>query len=79
MSREQISPPWIVYPDFPPGDPFWRQSGEKWFKYIWKPYWESLSFVEQEEYLIYWKVPDAWRYFYFNSDFQEWLETVDEE
>lgn len=78
MNKTEINPPWVMYPGYPPGDTFWRQSGEAWFNFVWRPYWESLSSVEQEDYLRRWKVPDVWRSFYFNPDFQKWLESTDE-
>lgn len=77
MQEKEIQPPWIMYPGYPPGDTFWRQAGDLWFNYSWKHYWDSLSETEKNEYLIRWNVPTDWSSFYFNKDFQQWLEDVD--
>jgi hypothetical protein len=72
----EIPPPWIQYPGYPPGDTFWRQTGEAWFTEVWRPYWERLRPDEQAAYLERWNVPEAWR-LYCNPDFARWLEDVD--
>lgn len=75
--REEIEPPWIAYPGYPPGDFFWRDAGEPWVHYVWKPYWDSLTREEQEAYLQRWNAPEEWRYYYLV--FMKWLkETHDE-
>jgi hypothetical protein len=61
-----------------PGDGFWRQSGEAWIKEVWEPYYGSLSEAAQNEYLRRWNVPDDWRTFYFDKEFQQWLDSVDD-
>lgn len=78
MSEKEIIPPWVMYPGYHPGDTFWRQSGEIWFTSQWKPYWDSLSTGQQESYLLKWNVPFEWKAFYFDEDFQKWLESTDE-
>lgn len=77
-AKKEIVPPWIIYPDYPPGDGFWRQSGENWLQFVWLPYWQSLPSQEQEQYLMRWKVPEVWRTYYFNADFKQWLDSVDD-
>jgi hypothetical protein len=57
----EIRPPWIEFPGIIPGDFFWREAGEYWFHDVWRPYWESLSPVEKEEYLARWQVPEDWK------------------
>ncbi len=79
MSSTEIEPPWVAYPGFPPGDFFWRDAGEPWMVHVWEPYWRSLDQQRQAEYLLRWKVPDAWRMFYFDRNFRDWLETTDDE
>ncbi|MCA0404261.1 MAG: hypothetical protein LCH30_10810 [Proteobacteria bacterium] len=74
--RNQIEPPWISFPGFPPGDCFWRQSGELWFVYVWKPFWDLLSASQKDEYLKDWDVPFEWKKFYLDDEFQKWLETT---
>jgi hypothetical protein len=76
--RIEISPPWVEYPGFPPGDFFWREAGEPWLTQVWEPYWKSLSPEQLEEYLQRWNVPDAWRMLYFDPAFREWLDSVDD-
>ena len=78
MPDNEILPPWVTYPGYPPGDTFWRQSGEAWFHYVWKPYFESLSSEEKELYLKRWNTPEIWQKFYFNEEFQNWLKEVDD-
>jgi hypothetical protein len=74
-----IEPPWVKFPGFPPGDGFWRHSGEIWFKEVWEPYWEALSSEGRERYLEQWAVPKVWRDFYFDRKFQQWLDSVDDD
>lgn len=76
--KYEVEPPWIKYPGYPPGDPFWRQTGENWFLLFWEPFWKSLTIGEQEEYLAKWAVPKEWELYYFDSSFREWLESIDE-
>ena len=76
--NQEVEPPWIKYPGYPPGDSFWRQSGENWFFLLWEPFWKSLNPTEQEKYLAKWNVPKEWKLYYFDSSFREWLETVDD-
>lgn len=77
--RTEIRPPWAEYPGYTPADTFWRQAGEPWLKTVWQPYFDSLNESEQAAYLKRWNVPEVWRRFYFDRDFQEWLESVDED
>lgn len=80
-SNNNLEPPWVKFPEFPPFDTFWRQSGEYWLAYEWLPYWESLNQQEKEDYLIHWQVPEVWRLFsaYINPEFEKWLESIDNE
>ena len=74
MNRpNEIEPPWIKFPDYTPGHPFWRQDGEPWFIYIWEPYYRQLDQKEQEKYRNFWKVPKDWLDFYFEAEL-EWIE-----
>lgn len=68
----EIKPPWIEYPGYPPGDGFWRQSGEAWFAYVWEPFWNKLTDQEQRDYLNRLNAPVEWRSFY-SREFQDWL------
>jgi len=78
MMTNEIDPPWVKYPNYPPADTFWRQAGEPWFTLVWEPYWKSLTSEEQATYLSRWSVPEIWRLFYFEPDFEEWLRSTDE-
>jgi len=78
MGTDEVPPPWVMHPGYPPADAFWRQSGEAWFTYVWRPYWETLTPLQQEEYLERWKVPQEWSLFYFDQSFQAWLESTDD-
>jgi hypothetical protein len=71
----EIKPPWIEYPEYPPYDTFWRQAGEFYLKDMWEPYWKSLSDGQREEYLQKWHVPRKWKDFYFDT---EWLDDLDD-
>lgn len=75
---KEVSPPWIAYPGFPPGDFFWRDAGQPWFAYVWEPYWKSLTTQEQQAYLDKWTVQEDWEW-YFDADLQAWLASIDEE
>jgi hypothetical protein len=78
IEQAEVSPPWVTYPDYPPGDGFWRQAGEPWLTMVWRPYWDSLDRGQQADYLTRWKVPGDWRRFYFDAEFVGWLDTVDD-
>lgn len=73
----EILPPWILYPEYGPGDGYWRQAGEAWFVEVWQHYWQKLSLDEQADYVQRWMPPEVWKKFYFNNDFSEWLDSVD--
>ena len=72
-----MKPPCIKYPDYPPYDTFWRQSGEAWLAYIWQPFWQQLSEKQKTAYLKKWNVPQVWQDFYFDLAWQKLLETLD--
>lgn len=73
--REEVRPPWIVYPGHDFGEGFFRQGeGNTWMEYIWSPYWDSLNEEEQEAYLKRWNVPEGWS-LKFNKEFQHALKT----
>jgi|GEM_PF-4846290 len=74
----EISPPWVEYPGFPPGDFFWREAGEPWRTLVWEPYYNSLDAAQQAAYLERWKVPDDWRQYYFDPELRKWWESTDE-
>lgn len=57
----EILPPWIRYPDYPPMDPFWRQTGEYYKAYEWDPYWQSLDPEEKTALLEKWPMPADWK------------------
>ncbi len=71
--QKEIKPPWIKFPGYLPLDGFWRQTGEPWFYYIWKPYWDSLDGSSQKDYLKKYEVPEKWKRFYFDPEYQNWL------
>jgi hypothetical protein len=75
----ETPPPWIKYPDYSPGDGFWRQSGESWLRDVWEPFYRTLSEQQKSEYLTRWNVPWDWQKFYFDKDFRDWLDTVDDD
>lgn len=74
-----MKPPWIQYPGYSPGDPFWRQSGELWFSYVWQPYFQNLTDDEKKRYLQEWKPPQEWQVFYFDEEWQGFLHSVDDD
>jgi hypothetical protein len=76
---EEVEPPWVAHPGYPPGDGFWRQSGETWFTLVWEPYWQALTLEKRKQYLDRWKVPADWEKYYFDDDFQRWLSSADDE
>jgi hypothetical protein len=76
--RREVEPPWVTYPDYGPGDGFWRQSGEPWWAHVWLPFWDSLNDREREAYLSRWSAPEQWALF-FDREFNEWLDNVDDD
>ncbi|MGI4829809.1 MAG: hypothetical protein ACRYFU_16685, partial [Janthinobacterium lividum] len=78
--RKEIKPPWVEYPGIGPADGIWRQGvGESFLSDAWEPYYKSLSEPEQEAYLQRWNVPDEWKSFYFDKEWQAFLESADED
>jgi hypothetical protein len=76
---KSILPPWVMAPEFPPDDMFWRQPGEIWFFYVWLPYWQSLSTEEKQKYLKLWNAPKVWLEdcAYINADLEEAYNELD--
>jgi len=77
FNETEIVPPWVKYPGYPPGDMFWRQTGEEWFCSVWKPFWYSLTITGQNKYLVRWEVPRDWQDFYFDPAFRKAVEDED--
>jgi len=77
--NEEVLPPWVKFPGYHPFDFFWREAGQAWLVYIWEPFWKKLSPEEQNDYLKRYDVPEEWQLFYFDPDFQSWLDHVDDE
>jgi GNAT superfamily N-acetyltransferase len=81
LQPNEIVPPWIEYPGYPPYDGFWRQPGEAWFFYVWLPYWQSLSDEEKKRYLDRWEVPPVWlsQCAYINLEYAAYLDSLHNE
>lgn len=75
---EEVTPPWVTHPAYGPADFFWREAGQPWFTLVWEPYWKSLTPQAVAAYLHRWQVPDAWRHYYFDTRFRDFLNAVDE-
>lgn len=74
----QPRPPWVEYPGFPPGDPFWRQAGEPWLAYVWDPFWQALPEADRAAYLAAWPPPADWQAFYLDPVYRAWDESLDD-
>lgn len=48
-------PPWIAWYDLGPYSGALQGNAEHWFRYIWDPFWESLSLEEQDKVLQVWR------------------------
>ena len=72
----KITPPWIEYPNFPPNDMFWRQSGEYYLSYVWEPFWNNLSNQEREIVLKRWPMPQEW---IDHADLIKFLDEIDQQ
>ena len=72
-----MTPPWVEYPGFSPGDAFWRQSGETWLRENWQPFWRGLTGEEQRAYLNRWNAPPVWRLFCTGA-VERWLDEAGE-
>ena len=77
-TREEVQPPWVVYPGVGPEEFFWREAGEPWKTQIWEPYYNALNEEAQAEYLARWSVPQNWREGYFDKDWREFWDHVDD-
>ncbi len=77
MKTNEIEPPWVWRPKFPPSDFFWRDAGDPWLNYVWRPYWHNLPDEEKEGYLHRWNVPDEWRFFSLDIN-EKWNEELAE-
>lgn len=71
--KTPLVPPWILYPEFPPGDGFWRQGGEPDL-HSWLQKWQRLNKSEREKYLKEWTIPKEWKEDFFEHPFfAEWV------
>jgi hypothetical protein len=75
----EIKPPWVCFPEYPPGDFFWREAGELWMCDVWEPYYQSLDEAQQVAYRERWQVPEVWWKFYFDPEWRAFLESSDED
>lgn len=78
---DEVEAPWLKHPDFPPYDGFWRQSGDYWLNYVWRPYWNSLKPEGKKAYLEKYPPPEVWMKMSFdlNPEFAAELERIDAE
>lgn len=60
--REEVRPPWVVYPGIDVTSGFFRQGeGDTYMGWSFNPYFASLTEEEQQAYLKKWNVPDEWK------------------
>jgi hypothetical protein len=52
LSKERFSPnpPWIMYPDLGPFTSYNQGEPEYWDRFVWTPFWQSLSAEERDVY-----------------------------
>lgn len=74
----EVRPPWVEYPGIGPGEFFWREAGEPWKTQVWEPYYNGLDATAQAEYLERWKVPQDWREGYFDKEWRDFWDHVDD-
>tara|TARA_R110002110_G_scaffold383245_4_gene594690 strand:+ start:55030 stop:55578 length:549 start_codon:yes stop_codon:yes gene_type:complete len=67
---KEVEPPWKKFPNFSPGDMFWRQSGEYYLDLIWEPFWIEQTEFEKAQYVRKFSAPDEWL---------EWLAFLEEQ
>ncbi|STX40810.1 Uncharacterised protein [Legionella donaldsonii] len=77
---EMIEPPWILYPEFGPLDFFWREAGQPWMDYVWRPFWYALTEEQKAAYLKQYPEPKEWSGFSIdlNPEFAKLLDELDE-
>lgn len=78
VRTSEVAPPWVEHPGIGPGEFFWREAGEPWKTQVWEPYYNRLSEEAQAEYLARWKVPQDWREGYFDKEWREFWDHVDD-
>lgn len=82
MIKKEVRPPWIAYPEVPPGDIFWRFGGEAYMHTVFMNYWSSLQFEEKLDYLKRWNAPQEWNNFLtpdIDPEFKDFLDQLDVE
>ena len=72
-NRFEISPPWIFCPTARPTRECFDEYREVnyWACVYWEPFWNSMSFIEQYEYLKRYNVNDEWFNFLTNNQFAQ--------
>lgn len=56
----EVKPPWVLFPGCQPPPSLRADMHREWFEIVWTPYWESLDYSEQCEYLDKWDAPVNW-------------------
>lgn len=62
----EIEPPWVKFPNCNPPTLFsWGTIDSRWYKSEWLPYWNSLSYAQQNMYMKKWHIPIGWDYYLY--------------
>ncbi len=56
----EVKPPWVLFPECNPPNSLRADMHREWFEIVWTPYWESLDYSEQRDYLDKWAAPEDW-------------------
>jgi len=56
-----MKPPWLEYPEIPPGSVGWRMNGGEDYLDKWWPWIKALAQDERVAYLTAYPPPEKWR------------------
>jgi protein-tyrosine-phosphatase/N-acetylglutamate synthase-like GNAT family acetyltransferase len=61
--REELAPPWVVFPEIPRRSIGWRMGGGEWYLWTWSRWWQRLDAGTRAAYRTRWEPPEDWRDF----------------
>jgi protein-tyrosine-phosphatase/N-acetylglutamate synthase-like GNAT family acetyltransferase len=61
--RDELAPPWIVFPEIPRRSIGWRMGGGEWYLWTWSRWWQRLDGDARAAYRTRWESPEDWRDF----------------
>ncbi|WP_423380806.1 hypothetical protein [Burkholderia sp. LMG 32019] len=67
-------PPWIVWYELGPFQPYTQGDSEYWKNYIWDPYWGSLGVEEKDKFISDWR--EKTKPYILDEEWVDWVYSV---